>query len=206
MKRDLSHRAPSRALAAAILAAGLLASPRQPAAATVDGIQAANVWVVDPAHSHLGFSGTQLGALFKGEFHTYDAAIVFDPAHPENAHVTVNIDMATARTGDTQRDAALLQTDWFDTARFPKATFEATGFRSKGNGAWETPGTLSIHGVRKEVLLPFTLALDGVTAHAKGRLELTRTSFGVGQGTWSSGQWVALEVGVDLDLIATRAP
>ena len=206
MRRDLPRRARSGALAAAILAAGLLVSPGQPTAATADGVQAAGAWVVDPAHSHLGFSGTQLGAPFKGEFHTYDAVIAFDPAHPENAHVTVGIDMASARTGDTQRDTALPQADWFDTARFPKATFEATGFHPKGNGAWEAPGTLSIRGVRQEVVLPFTLSLDGATAHAKGRLELTRTSFGVGQGTWSSGQWVALEVGVDLDLIATRTP
>ncbi|MFK3889550.1 MULTISPECIES: hypothetical protein [Sphingomonadaceae] len=35
-------------------------------------------------------------------------------------------------------------------------------------------------------------------------LQLLRNAFGVGQGAWSSGQWVALEVGVDIDIVATR--
>ena len=53
--------------------------------------------------------------------------------------------------------------------------------------------------------LPFTLAIDGGTAHAKGHLELVRTTYGVGQGPWSSAQWVALEVGVDVDVVAKKA-
>jgi hypothetical protein len=31
-------------------------------------------------------------------------------------------------------------------------------------------------------------------ARATGHLDLVRTDFGVGQGPWTSGQWVALEV------------
>ena len=161
-------------------------------------------WVVDPAHSHLGFSGVQVGAPFQGEFRKYDAKISFDPEHPESAHVVVRIDMASAHTGDTQRDEALPQAEWFDITKFPTATFEATGFRSKGGQAWETLGRLSVRGVGRDVELPFTLALNGDTAHATGHVQLVRTAFGVGQGPWSSGDWVALEVGVDLDLVARK--
>ena len=28
---------------------------------------------------------------------------------------------------------------------------------------------------------------------------------GVGQGTWATGEWVALDVGVDLDIVAIKA-
>jgi polyisoprenoid-binding protein YceI len=62
---------------------------------------------------------------------------------------------------------------------------------------------LTLRGVAKPVTLPFTLAIAGTTAHAKGHLNLARTLFGIGQGTWSSGQWVALDVGVDVDIVAT---
>ena len=34
---------------------------------------------------------------------------------------------------------------------------------------------------------------------------LVRGAFGVGQGPWASGQWVGLDVGVDVDIVATRA-
>ena len=55
-------------------------------------------------------------------------------------------------------------------------------------------------------MLPLHLAsISGDQAAAKGYLTLMRSDFGIGQGPWSSGQWVALEVGVDVDLVATKS-
>jgi polyisoprenoid-binding protein YceI len=165
--------------------------------------QAAN-WTVDPAKSHLNFSGVQTGAPFQGRFDKWTAEIMFDPAHPEAAYVKVTIDLASARTGDTQRDTALPQPDWFDVKDFPQATFEATGFVAHGGDAFETPGKLTIRDMSKVIVLPFTLAVTGNSANAKGHITLMRTNFGVGQGEWSSNEWVAFEVGVDFDLVATK--
>jgi polyisoprenoid-binding protein YceI len=161
-------------------------------------------WTVQADKSHLGFSGTQTGAPFKGSFGKWMAEIAFDPAHPETGHAKVTIDLASAHTGDTQRDTALPQSDWFDVKHFPQATFEATGFTPKGGDAYEAAGKLTIRGVTKDVVLPFTLAVAGDGATAKGHLGLARTAFGVGQGPWTSGEWVALEVGVDFDLVAVK--
>jgi polyisoprenoid-binding protein YceI len=162
-------------------------------------------WTVQTDKSHLGFSGVQTGAPFKGSFGKWTAEIGFDPAHPEAGHAKITIDLASARTGDTQRDTALPQADWFDVKHFPQATFEAAGFTPKGGEAYEAAGRLTIRGVAKDVVLPFTLAVAGDSAKAKGHLGLVRTAFGVGQGPWSSGEWVALEVGVDFDLVAMKA-
>jgi len=162
-------------------------------------------WTVDPAKSHLNFSGVQNGAPFQGSFGKWQAQIAFDPAHPEAGHAKVTIDLASARTGDTQRDSALPQPEWFDAASFPQAGFEAGGFVAKGGDAYEAPGKLTIRGVGKDVVLPFTLVVTGDQAVAKGHLTLMRTAFGVGQGVWSTAEWVALDVGVDVDLVATRS-
>ena len=163
-------------------------------------------WTVDQGKSRLGFSGVQVGASFQGRFTRWEAHIAFDPAKPEAGHATVLIDMASARTGDTQRDEALPQGDWFASSQFPQARFEAKSFRAKGGGAYEAVGTLTIRGISHDAVLPFTLTVSGDTAHVQGRMQLVRTGFGVGQGAWSSGQWVALDVGVDVDLTATRSP
>ena len=63
-----------------------------------------------------------------------------------------------------------------------------------------------MRGLTKDVTLPFTLTIAGDQAHAVGKTTLVRTDFGVGQGSWSSGDMVALDVDVDLDLVATRKP
>ena len=162
-------------------------------------------WIVDPSKSRLGFSGTQTGTRFEGRFKHFEAQIHFDPSHPQSGQAHVVVDIASAATGDTQRDEAMPGADWFDAGKFPTAVFEAKSFQPKGGDQYAAPGTLTIRGVSHEVVLPFTLTIDGDTAHARGRLELVRTQFGIGQGPWASGQWVALAVGVDVDLTAIRS-
>ena len=161
-------------------------------------------WTIDPTKSHLGFTGTQTGKPFTGSFGTFAGTISFDPANPAAGHATVTIDTASAKTGDPQKDEALPGADWFAASKFPRATFEASGFRATGGDAYEAAGTLSIRDAKQDAVLPFTLKIDGSTAHATGRMQLIRTRFGVGQGSWTSGKWVALEVAVDVDVVATK--
>ncbi|WP_082507653.1 YceI family protein [Methylobacterium sp. Leaf113] len=183
------------ALALAFLAIASLARPT--------GAEAA-AWTVDAAKSRIGFSGVQVGVPFQGRFKRFTARIDFDPAAPEAGHAVVDIDLASAETGDAQRDTALPQAEWFDTKATPQARFEATRFVAKGGDAYEAVGTLTIRGIRRDAILPFRLTRAGSTARAVGHLDLVRTQFGVGQGPWASGQWVALEVGVEIDLTATE--
>lgn len=182
--------------AASLLAASLLVSPASARAAG---------WTVDAAASRIGFSGIQVGTPFQGRFTRFTAQIDFDPAAPETGRAQVEIDLTSAVTGDAQRDAALPQAEWFDTKANPQARFEATRFAARGGDAYEAVGTLTIRGIRRDAVLPFRLTRDGPKARAIGRLDLVRTQFGIGQGPWASGQWVALEVGVDVDLTATEA-
>jgi len=170
------------------------------------GTASAAEWNVDAARSRLGFVGSQGGSPFEGKFTRWSARIDYDPAKPEAAKVTVDIDMTSAQTGDAQKDQSLPGAEWFDTKAFPKARFEAAGFKTKGANAFETPGTLTIRGMGKSVVLPFTLDLTGGQAHAKGRLDIVRTDFGIGQGEWKSGDMVALQVAVTFDLEAVAKP
>ena len=170
------------------------------------GAAEAATWTVDPAKSRLGFTGSQTGTPFSGRFKTWTAAIDFDPAHPEAGRVSAKVDTASAATDDPQKDEALPTPDWFDASTFTTATFDATGFAPKGGDAYETSGKLTLRGIAKDVALPFTLTVQGDQAHAVGHAKLVRTDFGVGQGAWTTGDYVALDVTVDLDLVATRKP
>ncbi|NEU14284.1 YceI family protein [Methylobacterium sp. BTF04] len=163
-------------------------------------------WTVDPAKSRIGFSGEQVGAPFSGRFERFEARISLDPAKPETGQATVLVDLASARTGDVQRDEALPQKDWFDVKTQAMARFESTRIAATGPGAYEAVGTLTIRGQSRAVTLPFRLDLTGDAAHAVGHVDLVRTDFGIGQGPWASGQWVALKVGIDIDLVASRMP
>jgi len=180
----------SLAVAAAMLAAASVSAK-------------AATWTIDTANSHLGFTGSENGSAFTGSFGKFSGTIVFDPADPSAGHADVTIATASATTGDQQKDGALPDSDWFAVDKYPQAHFVATGFKASGSG-YEALGTLTIRGVAKPVVLPFTLALTGGTAKADGTVPLIRTDFGVGQGAWSTAQYVALQVVVSFKIVAEK--
>jgi polyisoprenoid-binding protein YceI len=161
-------------------------------------------WRIDPAKSWLGFKGTMAGVAFEGRFKRWDARISFDPAEPEHGHAVVTVDMSSAETGDRQKDEALPQSDWFDAKSFPNASFKVQSFRSGGGTSFDAIGTLTIRNVTKAVVLPMTIEVSGTTLHASGHLDVVRTDYGVGQGSWTSAQWVALDVVASFDVTAER--
>lgn len=161
---------------------------------------AASTWTMQPA-STLSFTGTETGASFTGHFSAWTAAISYDPTKPQAAKVHIVINTGSAASGDTQRDEAMPDPDWFSSVAFPQAVFDATGFTPLGGDKFSTTGTLSIRGVAKKVTLPFTLDVAGGTATATGALNLTRTDFGVGQGQWASGDYVGLGVTVNFTVV-----
>lgn len=218
MSRMLPARAPglrAYALAAVpVLALAALFAVSGPAvevperAASTRAISAgasAGAWIIDPAGSRLGFRGTQMGSAFEGEFERFTADITFDPADPAGGRAVVVIDIGSAVTGDSQKDTAMPQADWFDAGTFPEARFVAEDFRRTGEDSYVAEGTLTIRGVTRPVTLPFTLSPEDGATRAKGTVQLIRTDFGVGQGQFTTGDWVALEVDVIVDLLARPA-
>ncbi len=170
------------------------------------GVALSAEWVADPASSKLEFTGSQSGQKFRGRFEKFAGRISFDPARPEAGSADVTIELASATTGDRERDGAIPAPEWFDVKKFPQATFHAASFTAKGGDAYEATGKLTIRGVGADVVLPFTLQIDGDTAHAAGHVDLLRTTFGIGQGPWASDQIVAFQVVVEVALVARKAP
>jgi len=186
-------------ISAAIIAAGLLALGPPTLAAPAPN------WAVDAANSKLGFRGAMNGDAFNGVFHRWSAQIAFDPKNLAGSKAVVSVDVASAVTGDADRDQAMPTADWFSAQTQPKATFVATAFKDLGGGKYQASGDLTIRGVKKPVVLPFTLAISGDTARMNGSLVLNRTAFGIGQGQWKTGDVVATEVTVTVALTARRA-
>jgi polyisoprenoid-binding protein YceI len=62
-----------------------------------------------------------------------------------------------------------------------------------------------LKGVRRPVVLPFTLAVSGGEAKMQGSATLDRTAFNVGSGQWSSPDEVAKAVTVVVDITASQS-
>lgn len=173
-------------------------------------VQAAS-WKVDAARSTLGFVVTWDREPFRASFKRWTADIDFDPADLAHAKVDVAIDVASYVSEDPENDKYRVGPNGLDVRRFAQAKFVTKSFREISPGRYETVADLTIHGITKEVKLPFALAISRDSAHMTGELTLSRVDFGVGTGStwgidWSSERTVSHAVKVTVDLVATRTP
>ncbi|MES1156810.1 MAG: YceI family protein [Alphaproteobacteria bacterium] len=163
-------------------------------------------WIVDQARSAIAFTASAAGVSFDGGFSRWRADIRFDPNNLAQSRADVTIEAVSIHTGDAQRDEALPEAEWFDTAAHPTATFRATSFRHLGGNRYEARGNLSIKDVSQPVRLPFTLAITGNHATVRGSVSLDRLALNLGKESFPDETNVARAVGVSVHVEATRAP
>lgn len=148
----------------------------------------------DPMHTQIGFGVKHLViSTVRGNFNDFSGSITHDPADLSKSSVTVNIKAASIDSGVQKRDDHLRSPDFFDTAKFPELTFTSSRVMKHGDG-YVAHGTLTMHGVSKEVNLPFTLAgpikdmMGKQRIAVEGKLSVNRRDWGL---TWDK----ALETG-----------
>ncbi len=113
-------------------------------------------YAIDPAHSQIDFGIKHMAiSTVHGRFAIKDGAVDLDPQNVTDSSVLATIDVTSVDTGVAQRDGHLRSPDFFDTAKFPTATFKSTKITKAGEG-YDVVGDLTLHGVTK----PVTLHMD----------------------------------------------
>lgn len=156
-----------------------------------------------PAQSEIAFLTRQMGVPVEGKFRKFDAQVAFDPKQPAAAKINFTIDLGSAAIGAADTEAELLKPEWFDTKRFPQATYASSAVKPVSTGKFEVVGTLSIKGSSQPVTVPVLLAqANGVTT-ATGSFTLKRLDFKIGDGEWKDTSVVANDVQVRFKLTLT---
>ena len=94
-----------------------------------------------PAQSEIVFVSKQMGVPVEGRFKKFDAQLAFDPAKPETSKIAFTVDVASATLGVPETDAELPKATWFNTSKFPQASFQSTAVKGLGGGKFEVSGT-----------------------------------------------------------------
>jgi cytochrome b561/polyisoprenoid-binding protein YceI len=160
-------------------------------------------WTV-ASGGRLGFTARWNGEAVDGSFGRWRAAIRFSPDELAKSTIRVTVDLASADTGDGQRDDSLKSSDFFDVGSHPSAVFAARDIRHLGGDRYEARGTLDLHGVSKPATVRFTLRIDGDKARVTGTARIDRTAFGVGQGEWAATDAIAAGVDIAFSFNAAR--
>jgi polyisoprenoid-binding protein YceI len=129
--------------------------------------------------------------------------VVFDPAKPASSNIAYSVDTGSATLGVRETDAELPKADWFNVAKFPKATFQSTAVKRLQGNQFEVAGKLSIKGVSSDVVVPVTLAQSGAQTTATGSFAIKRLTYRIGDNEWSDTSMVADPVQVKFKLTLT---
>lgn len=119
----------------------------------------ADDYVIDTAKAHafIQFRIQHLGySWLYGRFNTFDGDFSYSEDKPEEARVTVNIDVTSIDTNHAERDKHLRGADFFDVKKFPKARFISTGYKPTGKESGQMMGELTLRGVTKPVVIDVT--------------------------------------------------
>jgi len=164
------------------LAAAIVLAASFPAAATTYTLESNYTQGVF-RWNHLGFSSPA------AQFDQGEGTLEFDQAEPTKSAVSVVIPLATLHTGVPDLDDDFRSTDFFDTPRFPTASFRSTKVE-KGNAPdrLKVTGELSLHGVTKPVTLDVRIVKVGTnprtslpTVGFDATTILKRSDFGLGK-------------------------
>ncbi len=155
------------------------------------------------AGSEIAFTSKQMGVPVDGKFRKFDAKVTFDPKKPEAANIGFTVDLASVSLGVAETEAEIVKPEWFDTKKFPQATFQSTAVKATGAGKYEVSGRLTIKGTAQNVVVPVALAQSGGTTTASGSFVLKRLAFRIGDGDWKDTSMVADDVQVRFKLALT---
>lgn len=164
---------------------------------------------VDANHSTIGFSIPILDGVssVRGKFTDFTVDINFDESDVTKSAVATRIKAASIDTGIDARDKHLRTADFFDVEKNPEITFQSTRVVKKGKG-FVAIGMFTMHGVSKEVSIPFTMTgkfYNQVTKKTllgfSANLQLNRRDYGMNWKHSAVPNWVGDLVNIELRVL-----
>lgn len=130
-----------------------------------------------------------------GIFRTFKGSIVFDESNPNASKFDVTIDAASINTGNGLQNKHAKSDEWFDVAKYPVIRYTSKKM-VKAGAAWQVTGDLHLHGVTKELTIPFTFKKAGNAATFNGTFHINRSDFKIGKPGGDVAEQIKVEVAV----------
>ena len=169
-RRALERKSMTQIIRSSFVTAALLTSSLL-AAATASAQRA--TYAIDPQHSQVDFGIKHMAiSTVHGRFAISNGVIDLDESNVDDSSVKATVNVLSVDTGEAARDKHLNSPDFFDTAKFPTATFTSTKIAKTGGG-YDVMGDLTLHGVTK----PVTLHMEAPSKEQIGMDKLPHRGF-----------------------------
>ena len=164
------------------------ASPEsKPAASATSApsVPSMTMLAITPMNSKVEFIGSKVTGSHAGGFKSFSGT--YEPAggKVETGKIKAEIDMDSTYTDNEKLTGHLKAPDFFDVAKFPKATFESTEIKPgandpKAKNATHTvTGTFTLHGVTKTISFPAKISGGADKLDLDSEFSINRKDFGI---------------------------
>lgn len=136
---------------------------------------------IDPASSKIEWTGSKVTAKHDGGFKSFHGNVALVSNDAEKSTVTVEIDTDSLSSTPESLVTHLKSPDFFDVAKFPKASFASTSIKkgSDKGGTHTVTGNLTLHGVTKSITFPATIKTSPASADVDAEFAINRKDFGL---------------------------
>lgn len=131
--------------------------------------------------SKVHFAIKNFGINTGGDLSGLKGNIYFDPANLPASNFTVSVEVKTIDTDSENRDEHLRGDRYFDADKYPEILIKSVRIDKANSGKFNFTGTLTMHGITKNITFPFTASLQGSDYLFSGDFEINRLDYSVGE-------------------------
>lgn len=172
---------------------------------SLSAIASSQSYNVDPTHTFARFSYNHLGYSTQlSKFDKTSGTISFDPI-AKTGSVDVTIDMKSVNTGFAMFNQHIQGEDFFNTEKYPTATFKSTKIIFDKNKPSSVEGNLTIKGISKPVTLKINNFLANEHPMMKKQAIGADASITIKRSDFNAGKFIpniSDEVKIDISLEA----
>lgn len=136
---------------------------------------------ITPENSKVEFVAAKVTRSHNGSFKQFAGTVDLVNSAIEGSRVTIDIEAGSVVTDEDALTKHLQTPDFFDVAKYPKATFTSTKIKaaSAGGATHNVTGNFELHGVKKSITFPamIQVAPDSVSVNAE--FAINRKDFGL---------------------------
>ncbi len=158
----------------------------------------------DTAKSSVSAVFKQMNVPVEGKFKKFTANISYDPSKADAAKAQIDIDINGFDLGAPDFNSEVLKPEWFNHAKFPKASFTSSAIKANSATQLSVNGKLSIKGKTVDVSFPLNVKKEGNNHVFEGNLPIKRLVFNIGEGEWKDTGMVADEVIIKFRISAAQ--
>lgn len=162
---------------------------------------AAESYTLDSTHSYVLWHISHFGFSSPSGKWNADGTLILDESKPKNSKINVTININDIITGVPKLDEHLKNSDFFDVAQYPTATFVSNRVDVTGKHKAKVHGILTVRGISKPVVLNVTLNKIGEspithkkTAGFTASTTIKRSDFGISKYLPGLGDEVKINI------------